>query len=48
MQRLMKYKWVKLMRSHLPESKGIMALWAKLTNQLNAVDRQSLAKKNTP
>lgn len=33
MQCLMKYKWVKLMRSHLPEGKGIMASWAKLASR---------------
>jgi len=30
MQCLLKYKWVKLMRSHLPEGKGIMGAWARL------------------
>ena len=32
MQCLMTYKWVKLMRSHLPEGKGIMGYWAKLAS----------------
>src|SRR5574344_513654 len=27
---LMKYKWVKLPRHHLPEGKGVMGAWAKL------------------
>ena len=30
MQCLLKYKWVKLMRSHLPQGKGIMGAWARL------------------
>lgn len=32
MQCLMIYKWVKLLRSHLPEGKGLMAYWAKLAS----------------
>lgn len=32
MQCLMTYKWVKLLRSHLPEGKGLMAYWAKLAS----------------
>ena len=30
MQCLLKYKWVKLMRSHLPKGKGIMGAWSRL------------------
>ena len=33
MQCLLKYKWVKLMRSHLPEGKGIMGAWARLASR---------------
>lgn len=32
MQCLRKYEWVKLMRSRLPEGKGIMGYWAKLAS----------------
>lgn len=32
MQCLMTYKWVKLLRSHLPEGKGLMGYWAKLAS----------------
>ncbi len=32
MQCLRKYEWVKLLRSRLPEGKGIMAYWAKLAS----------------
>ncbi len=32
MKCLMKYDWVKLMRSHLPEGKGLMGQWAKLAS----------------
>lgn len=32
MQCLMTYKWVKLLRSHLPEEKGLMGYWAKLAS----------------
>ena len=30
---LMRYGWVKLMRSHLPEGKGILGMWAKLASR---------------
>lgn len=30
MKCLMKYQWVKLLRSHLPEGKGLMGYWARL------------------
>lgn len=30
---LMKYGWVKLLRSHLPEDKGIMGAWARLASR---------------
>ena len=33
MKCLMKYKWVKLLRSHLPQGKGIMGYWAKLASR---------------
>lgn len=33
MQCLVKYKWVKLLRSCLPDGKGIMASWAKLASR---------------
>ncbi len=33
MKCLMKYKWVKLLRSHLPQGKGIMGCWAKLASR---------------
>lgn len=33
MKCLMKYQWVKLMRSHLPEGKGLMGYWAKLASR---------------
>ncbi len=32
MQCLRKYEWVKLLRSHLPDGKGLMAYWAKLAS----------------
>ena len=32
MKCLMKYEWVKLMRSHLPEGKGLMDHWARLAS----------------
>ena len=32
MQCLMTYRWVKLLRSHLPEGKGLMGYWAKLAS----------------
>ena len=32
MQCLMTYKWVKLLRTHLPEGKGLMGYWAKLAS----------------
>ena len=32
MQCLMTYKWVKLLRSHLPGGKGLMGYWAKLAS----------------
>lgn len=32
MKCLMKYEWVKLMRSHLPEGKGLMDYWARLAS----------------
>ncbi len=31
---LFKFKWVKLLRSHLPDGKGIMADWAKLASRV--------------
>lgn len=33
MKCLMKYKWVKLLRSNLPQGKGIMGYWAKLASR---------------
>lgn len=33
MKCLMKYKWVKLMRSHLPHGKGVMGAWMKLASR---------------
>ena len=30
MKCLLKYRWVKLMRSHLPQGKGVMGAWARL------------------
>lgn len=30
MKCLLKYQWVKLMRSHLPQGKGVMGAWARL------------------
>lgn len=33
MKCLMKYDWVKLMRSHLPSGKGIMGSWTKLASR---------------
>lgn len=33
MQCLQKYEWVKLLRSHLPEGKGVMGAWAKLASR---------------
>ena len=33
MKCLMRYGWVKLMRSHLPEGKGILGMWAKLASR---------------
>ncbi len=33
MKCLMKYDWVKLMRSHLPQGKGLMGQWAKLASR---------------
>lgn len=33
MKCLMKYQWVKLLRSRLPEGKGIMGYWAKLASR---------------
>lgn len=33
MKCLMRYRWVKLLRSHLPQGKGIMSAWAKLTSR---------------
>ena len=32
MKCLMKYNWVKLMRSHLPQGKGLMGAWARLAS----------------
>lgn len=32
MQCLMTYKWVKLLRSHLPEGKELMGYWEKLAS----------------
>ncbi len=33
MKCLMRYEWVKLLRSHLPEGKGILGMWAKLASR---------------
>lgn len=33
MKCLMKYEWVKLQRSHLPQGKGVMRSWAKLASR---------------
>ena len=33
MKCLMRHGWVKLMRSHLPEGKGILGMWAKLASR---------------
>lgn len=33
MKCLMRFEWVKLMRSHLPQGKGIMGYWAKLASR---------------
>lgn len=33
MKCLMKYEWVKLMRSHLPRGKGVMGAWARLASR---------------
>ena len=33
MKCLMRYGWVMLMRSHLPEGKGILGMWAKLASR---------------
>ena len=33
MKCLMKYEWVKLMRSHLPQGKGLMGAWARLASR---------------
>ena len=33
MQCLQRYDWVKLLRSHLPEGKGVMGTWAKLASR---------------
>lgn len=33
MKCLMKYEWVKLMRSHLPWGKGLMGAWARLASR---------------
>ena len=33
MKCLMKYEWVKLMRSHLPDGKGLLGCWAKLASR---------------
>ena len=30
---LLKYQWVKLFRSHLPQGKGIMGHWARLASR---------------
>ena len=32
-QCLQRYDWVKLLRSHLPEGKGVMGAWAKLASR---------------
>ena len=41
MKCLMKYEWVKLMRSHLPQGKGVMGAWMKLASR--AAFRKSIA-----
>lgn len=33
MKCLLKYQWVKLMRSHLPQGKGVMGAWARLASR---------------
>ena len=33
MRCLMKFEWVKLLRSHLPEGKGLMGMWARLASR---------------
>lgn len=33
MKCLMRYQWVKLLRLHLPEGKGVMGAWAKLASR---------------
>jgi hypothetical protein len=33
MKCLMRYEWVKLMRSHLPKGKGILGMWARLASR---------------
>ena len=33
MKCLLKYQWVKLMRSHLPQGKGVMGSWARLASR---------------
>lgn len=33
MRCLMKFEWVKLLRSHLPERKGLMGMWARLASR---------------
>ena len=30
MKCLLKYQWVKLLRAHLPQGKGVMGYWARL------------------
>ena len=34
MKCLMRYEWVKLLRSHLPEGKGILGMWARLASRV--------------
>ena len=42
MQCLLKYKWVKLLRTHLPAGKGVMGHWARLAS--GAAFRKGQAK----
>lgn len=33
MKCLLKYQWVKLPRTHLPQGKGLMGYWARLASR---------------
>lgn len=43
MRCLLKYQWVKLPRTNLPQGKGIMAYWARLASR--AAFRKGLIKE---